>query len=79
MKTEIKFTFDDEDGASRQEVRLATKAILHAEINQAKIDELYDEVFRPVIKYGEDEAQLKFYEEVWEKVSEHFNLGDWHD
>ncbi len=30
--------------------------------------ELYDKVFRPVIKYGQDEKQAAYYEEVWQKV-----------
>jgi len=75
MKTELKFTFDS-DSESRSEIRLATKALTNAELNQSKIDDLYDDVFRPVIKYGEDEAVAKVYEEVWVKLVEHFELDE---
>lgn len=33
-------------------------------------NELYDEVFRPVIKYGNDAAEVEGFELVWEKISE---------
>jgi hypothetical protein len=30
--------------------------------------DLYDTVFRPILKYGQDEKQAAHYEEVWEKI-----------
>ena len=33
-------------------------------------DELYDEVFRPVIKYSDDEKLSNKYEMIWDKIQE---------
>ena len=46
---------------------------IYAEINALRIDTLYDECFRSVIKYSDNQIQANFYEEVWKKVYEHFN------
>jgi hypothetical protein len=47
-------------------------AIVNASRNQMLIDCLYDDVFRPVIKYSDNENDISAYEQVWKKVSEHF-------
>jgi hypothetical protein len=46
-------------------------AIINAVKNKLLIDELYNEVFRPVIKYSEDEKEIEYFLKVWEKVSEY--------
>jgi hypothetical protein len=33
-------------------------------------DDLYDEVFRPVIKYSQDESEIDAFDDVWDKVQE---------
>jgi hypothetical protein len=38
--------------------------IVSAVSNGAKIDELYNIVFRPIVKYGGDDEQVKYYEEI---------------
>lgn len=50
---------------------------------KAKIDDLYDEVFRPILKYNKplDEHELTDLEWgavrlIWIKVSDHFNMDD---
>lgn len=49
---------------------------------KAKIDDLYDEVFRPILKYDKlDEHELTEIEWrvvslIWGKVSDHFNMED---
>lgn len=37
-----------------------------------KIDTLYDGVFRPKIKYGQD-SNVEIYEKIWQEIYEHFN------
>jgi hypothetical protein len=39
-------------------------AIIDAVRNKLLIDQVYDVVFRPVIKYGEDKKEIKAYEMV---------------
>lgn len=46
-------------------------AIINAVKNKLLVDELYNDVFRPVIKYGEDEEEIEWYMKVWEKVSDY--------
>lgn len=36
--------------------------------NKIIVETLYDEVFRPVIKYSDDEKQYECYSEIWEKI-----------
>ena len=48
-------------------------AIVNAVKNKRKLDEIYDEVFRPVIKYGDNEDLATSYVTVWEKLSEYLN------
>jgi|WetSurMetagenome_2_1015567.scaffolds.fasta_scaffold1797123_1 hypothetical protein len=36
--------------------------------NHYALSEIYQEVFRPVIRYSEDEAKVSRYEEVWKEV-----------
>lgn len=48
-------------------------AIINAVKNKVLIDGLYDEVFRPVIKYGDDEEMSEIYYELWEKINAYFD------
>lgn len=50
------------------------EAIVSAVKNKLKLDCLYDEVFRPVIKYSNDYKEIAAYELVWAKVQEY--LGE---
>ncbi len=49
------------------------EAITKAVHNKRKLDELYDEVFRPAIKYGQNAEEVTAFEQVWEKVNEYLN------
>jgi hypothetical protein len=48
------------------------ETITHAVKNKLKIESLYQDVFRRVLKHGEDQTECDCYERVWEKVSDHF-------
>jgi hypothetical protein len=48
-------------------------AILNATENKIKLDSLYDVVFRPIIRYSQDESEVKSYELVWDKLSKYLN------
>lgn len=48
-------------------------ALLNASKNKRLIDEMYDQVFRPVIRYSNDEIMKDKFETVWEKVWEYLN------
>lgn len=60
----IKFEIEPED-------EFEQKAIVDAVKNKLLIDGIYDEVFRPVIKYGEDEEKIKAYRMVWDAVRDY--------
>ena len=45
--------------------------------NKILIDELYNEIFRPIIKYGNDEELIKAYETVWEKLGPYLHGEDY--
>lgn len=66
MKAKYIFEFNDDDNESK-------RAIEQALINYNIVNNLYDDVFRSVIKYSEDELQVKYYYEVWLKISELIN------
>jgi hypothetical protein len=51
-------------------------AILDAVKNKLAIEQLYDEVFRPVIKYSDDPDKINSYTEVWEKVYKYLEDSD---
>jgi hypothetical protein len=76
MKSTLHFDLPEE----KEELQAALKGSLY----KARIDELYDKVFRPHIKYGKpiigadpkwqelSEEQLLVIEVLWKKVAEHF-------
>jgi hypothetical protein len=39
--------------------------------NQLKLDCLYDEVFRKILKYSENPKEIHIYQMVWDKLSEY--------
>lgn len=50
---------------------------------KARIDDLYDEVFRPILKYDRpldgnqlSEMEWRVVSIIWGRVSEHFNMED---
>lgn len=63
--TRYSITINCED---EEEVRI----INSARANYRIVNDLYDEVFRPVVKYGESEEQVKLYLEVWDKIREYY-------
>jgi hypothetical protein len=77
MKASLEFNLPED----KEELDAALKGSLY----KARIDELYDQVFRPHIKYGKpileeteskmqelSEEQLLVIEALWKKVAEHF-------
>lgn len=56
-------TLECEDDFDRQ-------AVVDCVKNKLKVDCLYDDVFRPKIKYGED--QTTTWEIAWEEVARYF-------
>jgi hypothetical protein len=52
------------------EVETEEELILLAkyQTNHHLIESIYDEVFRPIIRYGEDEEVAEAYTLVWEKL-----------
>jgi hypothetical protein len=52
------------------------QAILDAVKNKLAIDQLYDEVFRPIIKYSENELEVDAYEIVWNSVRDYLENND---
>lgn len=51
-------------------------AITDAVKNKLVIEQLYDEVFRNVIKYSEDSKLVEAYETVWETVKGYLEQND---
>lgn len=71
MKATLEFNLPED----KEEMENAIKG----GFNKMKIDTLYDEVFRPHIKYGTPitdgdltDEQLTIIESIWEKVFNHF-------
>lgn len=48
-------------------------AFHHAIHHKLKLDTMYDEVFRPKMKYGQDSKEIEMYEKIWQEIYEHFN------
>jgi hypothetical protein len=66
----ITFTITNEDP---HEFEFLKTAHCNASKNQLFIDCLYQDYFRQVIKYSEDESKIKIYQELWDKISEGIN------
>ena len=52
------------------------EAILDAVKNKLALEQLYNDVFRPVIKYSEDAGEVAAYETVWENVKQYLENND---
>ena len=63
MKTIMTFEIEDKEDIL---------ALANAVRNQARIDMLYDCIFRPPIKYGTDDKEIEIAEKIWELCREHF-------
>lgn len=44
-------------------------AIMQAVENKLKLDNIYNDIFRPVIKYSVNEKEIEAFELVWEKLN----------
>jgi hypothetical protein len=64
---EVSFKITDNDD---DDFQWLLGAYANAEKNQVFIDTFYQEFFRPVIKYGEDETKVKIYEELWQRIQD---------
>lgn len=69
MKTTITIEIDHENDAAEHEL----KAIYDRHKNKRFVDDLYDEVFRPIIRYEENTKKRKQYEEVWNQIAAYMN------
>jgi len=49
------------------------QAICDAVKNKLLLENIYDDVFRPVIKYSEDEKEVEAYLKVWEVLNEYLS------
>jgi hypothetical protein len=64
----ITIEMDDADEDDNFEFRALTGATK----NQSAIDDLYQTIFRPVIKYDDNTLKVEIYEELWDRIKEHF-------
>ena len=46
-------------------------AFINAVKYKLKLDKIYNDVFRPIIKYSENKKEVQAYTMVWEKLSEY--------
>ena len=63
---------DADDRTKFEDIKRATQMSIF-------VSTLYDTVFRPVIKYGDDPYIAQIYQEVWDKVYEEMkqlNIND---
>lgn len=51
-------------------------AILNAVKNKLALEQLYNEVFRPVIKYSEDQTKIDSYTEVWDNIAAYLETSN---
>ena len=61
-----KITVETDDEFERQ-------AVIDAVKNKVLLDGLYDAIFRPVIKYGNNDDEAELCLSLWEKVEEYLN------
>lgn len=52
------------------------QAIVDAVKNKLALEQLYNDVFRPVIKYSEDAGEVAAYETVWNNVKQYLENND---
>lgn len=62
MQIEIKFTLDDQEDSTE------LRWLGDYRRNGVFVDCLYDEVFRPIIRYSEDMVKVQYYEELWQEI-----------
>lgn len=73
MKIEIKYTLEA-DNEFDSSLREQQKALQNAFINELKINSLYSEVFRKIIKYSDDEVLVENAQKIWQSIVEHFDM-----
>ena len=57
----ISFCEDEED----------KEAVINAVKNSIKLLQIYDSVFRPVLKYSDNKNDTDAYQQVWDKLQEY--------
>jgi len=70
MKVYLKFNLDQENENFNQERDYLQNALM-ADKMKAKIDSLYDDVFRVYIKY-KSEKESAVYLKIWNEIRDHF-------
>lgn len=59
--------------SENDDIHYETECFLNRYKNSDIVNNIYDKVFRRVIKYSEDKKKVDIYEEVWEKVYRFIN------
>jgi hypothetical protein len=62
MKVYVKYDLEDEEDRERYQ------DFNNSNRNAVFYETLYDVIFRPVIKYGTEDARIFYYEEVWDAI-----------
>lgn len=70
MKVYLKFNLDQENENFNQERDYLQNALM-ADKMKAKIDSLYDDVFRVYIKYKSEKENAE-YLKIWNEIKDHF-------
>lgn len=66
MNSRFIFELDEQE----DDLEFKKRALFRVFKNQLIIDTLYDEVFRPTIKYSEDDKEIEIAEKLWKKCEE---------
>ena len=64
MKVTVNFTIERDHPDYEYELEIMTERYNNSKI----VTDLYDTVFRPVIRYSQDENEINAFERVWEEV-----------
>jgi hypothetical protein len=67
MIAKIEFNMQDEDDRHKY------SQFLGMERNDRFWNDLYDEIFRPVIRYGSCQKTVDSYQKVWDEIAEYMN------
>lgn len=64
MSIKITFTLDKDHEDYEHELEVMNQRY----VNYRIVKDLYGEVFRPVLKYSSNEAEIEAFDKVWEQV-----------
>jgi hypothetical protein len=64
MQVTVSFTIERDHPNYEYELEVMTERYNNSKI----VTDLYDTVFRPIIKYSQNQNEIKAFEKVWEEV-----------